>query len=90
MHCGVSPRGPTITFNILNIHMMRDLMLAGNFSRKCKPAFAFDQGFKIPKYDIVKEVLINVFDVQPRYPDGLDRLILFASESEQSNRIWFR
>ncbi|CAD8194145.1 unnamed protein product [Paramecium octaurelia] len=90
---GSYPSGPTVKFSVLNITTIKDLQLAGNFSKKGRVLLQFDQRFNnITKYKLLKEIITLLFNVsQARFTDNfIDRIFTFTTEGEAQNRIWFR
>ncbi|CAD8208133.1 unnamed protein product [Paramecium pentaurelia] len=90
---GSYPSGPTVQFSVLNITTIKDLQLAGNFSKKGRVLLQFDQRFDtIVKYKLIKEIITLLFNVaQARFTDNfIDRIFTFTTEGEAQNRIWFR
>jgi len=84
-------KGPSIKFEVLNIHTQKELKMTGNCLRASRPLLSFDESFnKITHLKIAKELFIQTFGVpnhHPRSQPFFDKVYTF---SFVDNKIWFR
>lgn len=85
------PSGPTVKFQVFNIHTMEELQLTGNFMLNSRPLLSFDAAFdSLPHLKLIKELLIQIFSplsTNPKIIPYIDRVYSFFYVD---NKIWFR
>ena len=83
--------GPSIKFLVTNVHTIGDIKLIGNCLRGSRHVLSFDEHFdKIPHLKLIKELLIQIFNVPYKHPKSqpfVDHVITF---SFLDGHIWFR
>jgi len=84
-------KGPSIKFEILNIHTQAELKMTGNCLRASRPLLSFDESFnKKAELKIAKELFTQTFGVpnhHPRSQPFFDKVYTF---SYVDHKIWFR
>lgn len=89
-----TPQGPTLRFEVQNVHTMGELSLMGNALRGSRPVLVFDRGFDAHGADhlhLMKELLAQVFGVPREHKKSqpfVDRVLAFLLT--QDGRIWVR
>lgn len=98
------PRGPSIKFQVENVHTMAELKLTGNCLKGSRPLLSFDKSFGGGKKGssgskggqghmvLMRELLTQVFGVPNMHPKSqpfFDRVYTFSAEPD-GRRIWFR
>jgi len=85
------PRGPSIKFEVENIHTMAELKMTGNCLRASRPLLSFDKGFTTtPHWQVVKELLGQIFGVPNNHPKSQPFFDHVFSFSIVDNKVWFR
>jgi ribosome biogenesis protein BRX1 len=83
--------GPSIKFEVLNVHTMSELKMTGNCLTASRPMLSFDEGFnKSVHLKIIKELFIQAFGVPNHHPKSqpfVDKVFTF---SVVDDKIWFR
>lgn len=91
MWCSKTPNGPSIKFQIVNIHNKDELKLTGNCLKYSRPFLSFDKGFdSSPHLQLMKEMLLQVFNTPKNHPKSkpfIDHVLSFAWHN---GKIWFR
>ena len=86
-----TPHGPSMKFQLQNMHTMSELNFTGNCLRGSRPVLCFDSKFNsTPELQLVKELLTQVFAVPARHgrtQPFVDRVYSFMLAD---GRIWFR
>merc|ERR1712137_399590 len=86
-----TPLGPSIKFNVVNIHTMNELKLTGNCLRGSRPILTFSSEFDSePHLQLMKELFQQTFGTPNNHPKSkpfFDHIFSFAY---LDNRIWFR
>jgi len=86
-----TPSGPSIKFQVLNVHTMKELKFTGNCLKGSRPIVSFDETFdSTPHYRLMKEVFKHVFPTPNYHPKSkpfIDHCINFYIHD---GRIWFR
>ncbi|XP_068219116.1 ribosome biogenesis protein BRX1 homolog [Palaemon carinicauda] len=84
------PQGPSVKFLVLNVHTMLELKLTGNCLKGSRPLLSFDVGFDDPHWQVIKELLVQVFSTPNHHPKSQpfhDHVISF---SVLDKKIWVR
>jgi len=85
------PRGPSIKFEVENIHTMAELKMTGNCLRASRPLLSFDKVFtSTPHWQIIKELLGQIFGVPNHHPKSQPFFDHVFSFSIVDNKVWFR
>ena len=91
MYIGGTPHGPSIKFQVTNIHTMDELKLTGNCMLGSRPLLNFDMKFdSSPHWKIMKEIFIQTFGTPKGHPKSkpfVDRIMSFFI---LKNNIWVR
>jgi len=86
-----TPSGPSIKFQVLNVHTMKELKFTGNCLKGSRPIVSFDETFDTtPHFRLMKEVFKHVFPTPNYHPKSkpfIDHCINFYIHDD---RIWFR
>jgi len=84
-------KGPSIKFEVLNMHTQAELKMTGNCLKASRPLLSFDENFnKWSHLKIMKELFIQTFGVpnhHPRSQPFFDKVYTF---SVVDDKIWFR
>lgn len=84
-------RGPSVKFEVENIHTMAELKMTGNCLRASRPLLSFDQSFTAdPHWQVIKELFIQIFGVPNHHPKSqpfFDHVYTFCVVD---GKIWFR
>lgn len=85
------PDGPSVKFQVSNIHTLGELKLTGNCLRGSRPLLSFDENFaQLPYLQLMKELFTQIFGVPNHHPKSqpfFDHVYTFAFVDK---RIWFR
>ncbi|CAE7364285.1 BRIX1 [Symbiodinium natans] len=88
---GRVPSGPTMKFQVLNIHTTQEVRLAGNCLLGSRPIMYFDKSFSEVSYlKLVKGLFIQVFGTPRNHPKSKpfhDHIMCFYWLDK---KIWFR
>jgi len=91
MWLGKTPSGPSVKFQVTNIHTMDELNLTGNCLMGSRPLLSFDSSFdESPHLQLIQELLRQTFAVPRGHVKSkpfIDHIYHFALVDE---RIWFR
>lgn len=87
-----TPQGPSIKYQILNIHTMDELKLTGNCLKHSRPLLSFDKSFETggAHMELMKEALMQAFGSPKGHPKTkpfIDHVFNFAVTD---GKIWFR
>lgn len=86
-----SPSGPTVKFNITNVHTMSELKLTGNHLKGSRAVLYFDGEFDtVPHLKVIKGILTQIFATPRGHRKSkpfLDHTMCFYW---LDNRVWFR
>jgi ribosome biogenesis protein BRX1 len=86
-----TPLGPSVKFQVLNIHTMSELRLTGNCMAGSRPLLNFSAEFgEHPALKLMKELLIDVFGIPNHHPKSkpfIDRVLSFVW---LDGKIWVR
>lgn len=81
MYLGKTPQGPSVKFQVVNIHTMEELKLTGNCMIGSRPLLNFDTGFeRSPHLQLMKALLSDAFGTPKGHPKSkpfLDRVMSF-------------
>ncbi|XP_023328139.1 ribosome biogenesis protein BRX1 homolog [Eurytemora carolleeae] len=84
-------RGPSVKFEVENIHTMAELKMTGNCLRASRPLLSFDQNFtKDAHWQVMKELFTQIFGVPNHHPKSqpfFDHVFTFCIVDD---KIWFR
>eukprot|EP00527_Entomoneis_sp_CCMP2396_P000919 CAMPEP_0198142606 /NCGR_PEP_ID=MMETSP1443-20131203/5357_1 /TAXON_ID=186043 /ORGANISM="Entomoneis sp., Strain CCMP2396" /LENGTH=366 /DNA_ID=CAMNT_0043805659 /DNA_START=1 /DNA_END=1101 /DNA_ORIENTATION=- len=87
---GDSP-GPSVRFQVTNVHTMDELRLTGNCLRGSRPMLSFDQSFdQVDHLRLLKGLFVDTFGTPRGHPKAkpfVDRVMSFVYAD---NRIWVR
>jgi len=84
-------RGPSVKFEVENIHTMAELKMTGNCLRASRPLLSFDNVFSTaPHWQIIKELLSQIFGVPNHHPRSQPFIDHVYSFSIVDNKVWFR
>ncbi|KAJ2779700.1 Ribosome biogenesis protein brx1 [Coemansia interrupta] len=86
-----APSGPSVKFQVQNLHTMDELKMTGNCLKGSRPILSFDANFETePHLQLLKEILTQTFGV----PKGARKSKPFFDHvftfSIVDGRIWFR
>ncbi|KAL7751984.1 Ribosome biogenesis protein brx1 [Sorochytrium milnesiophthora] len=86
-----APNGPSVKFQVLNVHTMDEMKLTGNHLKWSRPILSFDAAFDAqPHLQLLKEMLQQVFNT----PRGARKSKPFfdhvLSFTIADNKVWFR
>jgi ribosome biogenesis protein BRX1 len=91
MFMGSTPNGPSVKFQVTNIHTMDELKLTGNCMLGSRPLLNFDARFDAsPHWQIMKQVFTSTFGTPRGHPKSkpfVDRIMSFFVVN---NNIWVR
>jgi len=84
-------RGPSIKFEVENIHTMAELKMTGNCLKASRPLLSFDQSFTAePHLKLVKELFVQIFGVPNHHPKSQPFFDHVYTFSVVDGKIWFR
>jgi ribosome biogenesis protein BRX1 len=85
------PSGPTLKFQVLNIHTTGEVRLAGNCLLGSRPILQFDKAFDgTPFLRLVKEMFIQALGTPRNHPKSKPFHDHIMSFYILDNKIWFR
>ncbi|ORZ32201.1 Brix domain-domain-containing protein [Catenaria anguillulae PL171] len=86
-----APNGPSIKFEVLNVHTMDELNMTGNHLKGSRAILSFDSSFdSSPHTQLIKELLTQTFNVPKahrRSKPFFDHVLMFAWVD---NKVWVR
>jgi len=86
-----TPLGPSIKFNVLNVHTLDELRLTGNAMLGSRPLLSFDLAFEAhPHTRLIKALLTDTFGTPRGHPKSkpfVDRVLSFALAD---GKVWVR
>jgi len=86
-----TPLGPSIKFNVLNVHTLDELRLTGNAMLGSRPLLSFDLAFDAqPHTRLIKALLTDTFGTPRGHPKSkpfVDRVLSFALAD---GKVWVR
>ena len=86
-----TPLGPSVKFNVLNVHTMDELRLTGNAMLGSRPLLSFDAAFEEqPHTRLLKDLLTDAFGTPRGHPKSkpfVDRVLSFALAD---GKVWVR
>ncbi|KAI9203418.1 Brix domain-containing protein [Polychytrium aggregatum] len=86
-----TPNGPSVKFNVQNVHTMDELRMTGNCLKGSRPILSFDSNFdSAPHFQLLKEMFTQIFGTPKssrKIKPFIDHVLSF---SIADNRIWFR
>jgi len=86
-----TPHGPSMKFQLQNMHTMSELNFTGNCLKGSRPMLCFDKKFNSsPELQLVKELLTQVFAVPARHVRSQPFVDRVYSFNLADGRIWFR
>ena len=81
MYLGKAPHGPSVKFQVVNVHTMDELKLTGNCMIGSRPLLNFDARFDIePHLQLLKVILRDAFGTPKGHPKSkpfVDRIMSF-------------
>lgn len=84
-------RGPSVKFEVENIHTMAELKMTGNCLKSSRPLLSFDKSFTAdPHFALIKELFIQIFGVPNHHPKSqpfFDHVFTFCIVD---GKVWFR
>ena len=85
------PNGPSVKFNVQNVHTMEELRMTGNCMLGSRPLLDFDANFDSSQpWKLIKQLLINIFGTPRGHPKSkpfVDRVMGFFVVD---GKIWVR
>mmetsp|Transcript_5345 Transcript_5345/g.5853 ORF Transcript_5345/g.5853 Transcript_5345/m.5853 type:complete len:382 (-) Transcript_5345:96-1241(-) len=91
MYLGKTPNGPSVKFQVVNVHTMDELKLTGNCMLGSRPLLSFDSAFdRSPHLELMKLLLRDTFGTPLGHPKSkpfVDRVMSF---NIVKNNIWVR
>lgn len=86
-----SPSGPSLKFQVSNVHTSDELKLTGNCLKYSRPLITFDGAFESQPYlRLTKEMLSQVFNTPKNHPKSKPFVDHVLSFNFHDGRIWFR
>jgi len=89
---GRTPNGPTIKFQVTNVHTMSELKFSGNCLKGSRPLLFFDEAFnEQPHTRLFKELFSQAFGTPYMHPKSkpfIDHVLCFYLSPD--GHIWFR
>lgn len=88
-----SPEGPTLKFQLNQIHALDEPKMAGNCLRYSRPLLNFDKTFDdetTPHLGLIKEMFVNVFNTPKNHPKSKPFYDHITSFMNSNNNIFFR
>ncbi|KAI9189484.1 Ribosome biogenesis protein brx1 [Blastocladiella emersonii ATCC 22665] len=86
-----APNGPSVKFEVLNVHTMDELNMTGNHLKGSRPILSFDASFDAaPHTLVIKELLKQTFNVpraNRRSKPFFDHVLMFAWAD---GKVWVR
>jgi len=87
----VAAQGPSVKFEITNVHTMDELRLTGNCMKGSRPVLTFDESFdRLDDLRVIKELFVDVFGCPRGHPKSkpfVDRVMGFYYAD---GKIWVR
>jgi len=84
-------RGPSVKFEVENIHTMAELKMTGNCLRASRPLLSFDLSFTAePHWQVVKELFVQIFGVPNHHPKSQPFYDHVYTFSLVDGKVWFR
>jgi len=91
MWVGRVPQGPTMKFQVLNVHTTQEVRLAGNCLLGSRPVLYFDKYFSNLSYlKLIKEIFTQVFGTPRNHPKSKPFHDHIMSFYWLDRKIWFR
>jgi len=91
MYVAKLPHGPTMKFEVLNIHTLGEIKMSGNCLLHSRPILSFDNFFETESHlKLIKELFIQLFGTARNHPKSKpfhDHVMSFHYED---SKIWFR
>lgn len=88
-----SPDGPTLKFQVNQIHSLDEPKMAGNCLKYSRPLLNFDKSFDDehnPHLQLIREMFVNVFNTPKNHPKSKPFYDHITSFVNSSNNIFFR
>lgn len=86
-----SPNGPSIKFQVKDIHTTQELKLTGNCLKYSRPLLSFDAKFDTEAHlKLAKEMFIHVFNTPKNHPKSKPFIDHVISFSYLNGQIFFR
>lgn len=86
-----APDGPSVKFELLNVHTAGELRMAGNALKFSRPLLHFDSEFdNTPHLRIIKSLLVQSFNTPLYHPKSKPFVDHMLSFFHLDGRIWFR
>jgi ribosome biogenesis protein BRX1 len=86
-----TPSGPSIKFQVLNVHTMDELKMTGNCLKGSRPILSFDSVFDSdPHWKLYKEMFVQIFGSPKGHPKTKPFIDHIFSFTVADGRIWFR
>jgi ribosome biogenesis protein BRX1 len=90
---GIVARGPSVKFEVENIHTMAELKMTGNCLAASRPLLSFSEDFSStgePHWQIVKELLTGMFGIPNHHPKSQPFFDHVFNFSLVDGKVWFR
>jgi ribosome biogenesis protein BRX1 len=86
-----TPNGPSIKFQVLNVHTMDELRLTGNCLKGSRPILSFDSTFDSdPHWKLYREMFVQIFGSPKGHPKTKPFIDHVFSFTVVEGKIWFR
>ena len=86
-----SPNGPSIKFQVKDVHTTQELRLQGNCLLYSRPLLSFDAAFdKEPHLKLAKEMFIHVFNTPKNHPKSKPFIDHVISFNYLNGSVYFR
>eukprot|EP00298_Acanthocystis_sp_HF-20_P009052 c18073_g1_i1.p1 GENE.c18073_g1_i1~~c18073_g1_i1.p1 ORF type:complete len:264 (+),score=69.68 c18073_g1_i1:23-793(+) len=86
-----APTGPSVKFQVVNVHTMMELRMTGNCLKGSRPLLSFDNNFDSqPHYQLLKQIFTHIFATPKGHPHSKPFIDHVFSFSIIDDRIWFR
>eukprot|EP00475_Leptophrys_vorax_P041841 TRINITY_DN78931_c0_g1_i1.p1 TRINITY_DN78931_c0_g1~~TRINITY_DN78931_c0_g1_i1.p1 ORF type:complete len:331 (-),score=97.83 TRINITY_DN78931_c0_g1_i1:31-969(-) len=86
-----TPNGPSMKFQVLNVHTMDELRLTGNCLKGSRPLLSFDSIFDSdPHWVMYKEMFMQIFGSPKGHPKTKPFVDHVFNFSVLDGKIWFR
>lgn len=85
------PSGPSIKFQVFNVHTFDELKLTGNCAKGSRPILSFSKEFdEMPQWIVVKQLIQKIFSPAPAHKKVKPFFDHVFNFSLADNHIWFR
>lgn len=86
-----TPSGPSVKFQVVNVHTMSELQMTGNHLLGSRPILSFDKEFDSnPQHKLLKELFTQIFTTPKFHRKSKPFIDHVFSFSIVEGQIWFR